>query len=70
MLNIPHKKIKIKINPCQRTKFCEGKVLKFQEYSICQNENFKINWLFDKQCVSKLLRYNGFQFRHFLTSLE
>jgi hypothetical protein len=52
MLNIPpKKKKKKKKNPCQRTKFCEGKVLKFQEYSICRNENFKINWLFDKQCV-------------------
>jgi hypothetical protein len=37
----------------------EGKVLKFQEYSICQNENFKTNWLFDKH-VSKLLRYKWF----------
>jgi hypothetical protein len=28
---------------CQRKKNCKGKILNFQEYSVCPNEIFKVN---------------------------
>ncbi len=42
--------------------FFRRKLLNFQEYSIYQKDNFKINWLFKKH-VSKVPKYYG---RHYL----